>query len=70
MIKQSQEYLNLKQAAEYLGIGESTAKNRKSPAYWCKWEKFGVVASRWPGRMLKFKRSDLDRMMEETKVTK
>jgi len=63
MIKQAQEYLNLKQAAEYLGIGGSTAKR-----IWPSWIDHGVVPSRFPGNKLRFKRSELDRMMDLLRV--
>lgn len=62
-MKNNQAYLSLKESAEYLGIGESTAQRD-----WCSWEKFGVIPSRYPGRTLKFKKSDLDKLMEATKV--
>lgn len=63
MIKPLQNYLNLKQAAEYLGISESHAKTQ-----WPGWSKYGVIPSRFPSRMLKFKISDLDKLMEVLKV--
>lgn len=64
MIKHAQQYLNLKQAAEYLGINESTASRQ-----WPGWkERFNVVPSKLGKRTLKFKRSDLDQMMEALKV--
>lgn len=63
MIRERQEYLSLKQAAEYLGIGDSTAKKN-----WPTWEQYGVIPSRYPKRTLRFKRSDLDKLMELTKV--
>jgi hypothetical protein len=63
MIKTIQAYMNLKEAAEYLGIGESTAKRE-----WPSWEKYGVIPSRFPVRNLKFKRTELDKMMDSLKV--
>lgn len=62
-MRPNQAYLNLRETAEYLGIGESTAKKE-----WPRWQKYGVIPSRFPAKGLKFKRSDLDRMMESTKV--
>lgn len=62
-MKTNQQYLNLRQAAEYLGIGRATAIR-----LWPSWSKFGVVPSRYPQRTLRFKRADLDRMMEALKV--
>lgn len=62
----NQAYLNLKQAAEYLGIPYSTA-NRDWPG----WEKHGVIPSRRNGRVkgvLMFSRKDLDGLVESWKV--
>lgn len=59
-------YLSTKQAAEYLGIGYSTAKKN-----WPQWTKFGVVPSRLNGKAeLRFKRSELDRLMDAWRVIK
>lgn len=58
-----QEYLSLKQSAEYLGLSESRAK-----VIWPGWAKYGCVPSRLSSRTLRFKRSDLDKMMEALKV--
>lgn len=64
MAKIERGYLNLRQACQYLGIGESTGQR-----IWPLWEKeYGVVPSRFPKKTLKFRRADLDRMMESTKV--
>lgn len=62
-MNQNQAYMNLREAAHYLGIGESTAKRE-----WPGWKEFGVVPSRYPKNTLRFKREDLDRMMESLKV--
>ncbi|MBI5150149.1 MAG: helix-turn-helix domain-containing protein [Candidatus Omnitrophica bacterium] len=58
-------YLNLKQSAEYLGISEGHTKR-----IWPSWQRYGVVPARFPARTLRFKRSDLDRMIESLKVVK
>lgn len=58
MIKPLQEYFNLREAAEYLGIGYSQGK-----VDWPGWKKWGCVPVRY-GKALKFKKSQLDRMME------
>lgn len=63
MIKEAQEYLNLKQSAEYLGIGEATAQR-----LWPSWGSYGVHPARYPKRTLRFKKTDLDRLMEAFKV--
>jgi hypothetical protein len=60
----NQGYLSLKESAEYLGIGESTVRKE-----WPSWEKFGIVPSRFPAQTLRFKKSDLDRLMDATKVS-
>lgn len=61
--KITQAYLNLKESAIYLGISVSTAQK-----VWCQWERYGVIPARFPARTLRFKRSDLDKMMEHLKV--
>jgi hypothetical protein len=59
-------YLNLKQSAQYLNIAESTAKK-----IWPSWiDKYGVIPSRYPSRTLKFKVSDLDKIMDAEKVVR
>lgn len=63
-------YLSLKDTAAYLGIGLSTSKRD-----WPSWEKFGVIPSRYVsstgrGRRLFFRRTELDRMMDQMKVIK
>lgn len=58
------EYLTLKEAAEYLNISVSSAHKE-----WPRWAEFGCVPSRFPRHTLRFKRSDLDRLMEATKVS-
>lgn len=63
MIKSTQEYLNCRQAGEYLGLGYSTVLRD-----WPKWVSWGIVPSRYPSRTLRFKRSDLDRLMQANKV--
>jgi predicted site-specific integrase-resolvase len=55
--------MNLKQAAEYLGIAYITAQKG-----WPSWLKHGVVPARFPQRTLRFKREDLDKMMDLLKV--
>ena len=62
-----QEYFNLREACEYLGIGYSTMKKS---GRWVSWGDYGVVPSRPGKRTLKFKKSDLERMMEMTKVSR
>lgn len=60
----NQAYLNLKDSAVYLGLSYRTAKNE-----WPGWiEKFNVTPSRYPKRTLRFKKTDLDKIMELTKV--
>ncbi len=59
----NQGYLNLKESAEYLGIGASTAKRE-----WPSWQRYGVIPARFPVKTLRFKRADLDRMIESLKV--
>lgn len=65
MTKPAQEYFNLRQASQYLGIGIATAKRE-----WVKWQEYGVIASRYPARTLRFKRSDLDKLMQSFKVSR
>ncbi len=62
-IKPNQAYLNLREASQYLGIGESTAQH-----IWPSWEAYGVIPSRFPVKTLKFKKSELDQMLENLKV--
>lgn len=63
------EYFNLKQCAEYLGLSISTVRNVKSRWHWAGWERYGVRPSRMPGtRILLFKKTDLDKLMEAIKV--
>lgn len=59
----NQNYLNLREAAEYLGIGESTAQR-----LWPSWIKLGIIPARYPGKRLRFKKSDLDKLIEQFKV--
>lgn len=66
MIQISPEYLSGKQAAIYLGIGYSTLRRD-----WPSWTKLGVVPSRYNGRKeLRFKRGELDSLMDQWKVIK
>lgn len=58
-------YYNLTQAAQYLGIGLATAQRE-----WPGWEKFGVIPSRFPKRTLRFKKDDLDKIMDCLKLVK
>lgn len=65
----SPAYLNLKKSAEYLGIGYSTIKDEKKG--YLTWEKYGVIPSKFPGgRSVRFKITDLDRLMEKLKIIK
>jgi hypothetical protein len=59
----NQAYLNLRESAEYLGMGKSTLKR-----IWPSLERYGIIPSRFPARTLRFKKTDLDRLMQETKV--
>lgn len=79
MNKPNQEYMNLRQTADYLGMSLSTA-HRSYPT----WVEHGVIPSRLrslvknekgsievrEGRNLRFKRSEIDRMMDQLKVVK
>lgn len=69
MIKISPEYFSAKQAADYLGIAYVTLK-RDYPG----WDRFGVIARRYNDRAstgkLRFKRTELDQMMNQWKVIK
>lgn len=63
-------YLSLTETAAYFGMSLGTAKRD-----WPSWEKFGVVPSRYVnrsgrGRRLFFRRTELDRMMDQMKVIK
>ena len=64
----NQAYMNLRQAAEYLGIPYATAA-----VSWAGWEKWGVIPSRRNGRkggVLMFQKKLLDQMVEEWQVSK
>lgn len=66
MISISPEYLSAKQSAAYLGIGYSTFR-RDYPSYVA----FGVVPRTYMGRTgRRFKRSELDRLMDTWRVIK
>jgi predicted DNA-binding transcriptional regulator AlpA len=65
ILSTTQQFLSLKETAEYLGIGERTAQRD-----WPSWERYGVVPSRMGSRVLRFKKADLDQMMESLKVVK
>lgn len=56
-------YLNCREAAQFLGIGYSTVLRD-----WPSWVEWGVVPSRYPKRTLRFKKSDLDKLMQAFKV--
>jgi hypothetical protein len=58
-IEVEQAYLNLRQAAQYLGIGLSTAKRT-----WPEWGDKGCKARRYPKHTLRFKKEDLDKLMD------
>lgn len=57
-------YLTMREAAEYIGLSYNTIKRRKR---WMNWQKFGVDAYCPAGKII-FKRTDLDRMVESSRV--
>lgn len=60
-----QRYLNMREAAEYLGMSYSDVC-----AKWPDWDVYGCIPARRPGgRNLMFDRKELDRMVEQWKVT-
>jgi predicted site-specific integrase-resolvase len=69
MLQISPEYLSAQQAASYLGIAYETLKKN-----YPQWMKFGVIARRFNNKAdtgkLRFKRSELDQMMDQWKVVK
>lgn len=60
-----QNYFNLKETADFLGISYRSAKND-----WRGWERWGVRASRYNGESnrLIFKRSDLEKMVQQWEI--
>lgn len=65
MIKPTQQFMSLKQASEYLGISYQTAKRDYRG-----WSKWGVSFHRYNGQSnrLLFKRSELERMVDQWKI--
>lgn len=65
MIKASQNYMNLKQLAEYLGVSYAYVKRE-----WAGWAvRLDIKIAEFPGRMKRISRRDADRIFEAYRIT-
>lgn len=66
MIKPSQNYFNLKQLSEYLGVSYAYVKRE-----WAKWAvELKIQVAQFPGKMKRISRSDADRIFQSYLITK